>query len=67
MDAWDFQTVSGAEQELHETLLALERLLRCSNVRPKTRIVLSGASQALRRELAASVVRSRPARASWPR
>jgi hypothetical protein len=50
--------VSGAELELHEALLALERLLGCGEVRPTTRIVLCGATKALRTELGGAAPRS---------
>jgi hypothetical protein len=61
------QTVSGAELELHEALLALERLLGRRQVRPTTRILLCGATRALRSELSGGSHYSRSPRMAAPK
>jgi hypothetical protein len=67
VDAWRVHTLSGAELELHEALLALERLLGSGQVRPTTRIVLCGATRVLRTELSGAAHYSRSPRMAAPK
>ena len=54
MDAWDrsMLAISGNEFEVQEALTLLRRLIDNRAVRPTTRVILEGAIEALRGDLA---------------
>lgn len=50
--------MSGAEFEVQEALLGLQRLLESGEIRPTTRVILEGAVKVLEGELEASSLKS---------
>lgn len=67
MDTWEsspFQKMSGAEFEIQEALVALQRLLQNGAVRATTRAILEGAILTLRSELEGGDQSESPRRAA---